>query len=170
MPNPTSGRCRHALPPNVLMQLNVRKLLEDRRLGAINIITQKVATESGCTRFEDRHRLPLGIAVNLSTFAAKLLAQVREFNKTQEEVHASEPQASLRFSTQPKTRVGLLCIFAPPPDQRLVPARLLHAACRQPAHALAHHSAGGGRAADNCRRLRVCSRWRGAQLLGAHGA
>lgn len=32
---------------------------------------------AGLTRFEDRKRLPLGIAVNLTSFAAKLLSQVR---------------------------------------------------------------------------------------------
>jgi hypothetical protein len=53
----------------------MRKLLEDSKLPAINIICQKVATE-GLTRFEDRHRLPLGISVNLNSFAAKMLAQV----------------------------------------------------------------------------------------------
>jgi hypothetical protein len=58
------------------MQLNMRKLLEDSKLPAINVICQKVATE-GLTRFEDRHRLPLGISVNLNSFSAKMLAQVR---------------------------------------------------------------------------------------------
>jgi hypothetical protein len=60
----------------VCLQLNMRKLLEDSKLPAINVICQKVATE-GLTRFEDRHRLPLGISVNLNSFAAKMLAQVR---------------------------------------------------------------------------------------------
>jgi hypothetical protein len=41
-----------------------------------DIICQKVATE-GLTRFEDRNRLPLGISVNLNSFSAKTLAQVR---------------------------------------------------------------------------------------------
>lgn len=58
------------------VKLNIRKLLEDSRLPAINIICQKVATE-GLTRFEDRHRLPFGVSVNLNSYAAKLLAQVR---------------------------------------------------------------------------------------------
>eukprot|EP00882_Tetradesmus_deserticola_P028978 GHRQ01032337.1.p1 GENE.GHRQ01032337.1~~GHRQ01032337.1.p1 ORF type:complete len:124 (+),score=38.02 GHRQ01032337.1:42-413(+) len=44
--------------------------------GHADIICQKVATE-GLTRFEDRHRLPLGISVNLNSFSAKTLAQVR---------------------------------------------------------------------------------------------
>lgn len=57
------------------LQLNIRKLLEDQALPPINIICQKVATE-GLTRFEDRHRLPLGISVNLNSFAAKMLTQV----------------------------------------------------------------------------------------------
>lgn len=61
---------------SVCLQLNMRKLLEDSKLPAINVICQKVATE-GLTRFEDRHRLPLGISVNLNSFAAKMLAQVR---------------------------------------------------------------------------------------------
>jgi hypothetical protein len=43
---------------------------------AADIICQKVATE-GLTRFEDRNRLPLGISVNLNSFSAKTLAQVR---------------------------------------------------------------------------------------------
>jgi hypothetical protein len=59
----------------VCFQLNVRKLLEDSRLPAINILCQKVASE-GLTRFEDRHRLPFGVSVNLNSFAAKVLAQV----------------------------------------------------------------------------------------------
>jgi hypothetical protein len=45
-------------------------------LLAADIICQKVATE-GLTRFEDRNRLPLGISVNLNSFSAKTLAQVR---------------------------------------------------------------------------------------------
>jgi hypothetical protein len=56
-------------------QLNIRKLLEDASLPPINIICQKVGSE-GLTRFEDRHRLPLGISVNLNSFAAKMLTQV----------------------------------------------------------------------------------------------
>jgi hypothetical protein len=59
------------------LQLNMRKLLEDNKLPAINVICQKVATE-GLTRFEDRHRLPLGISVNLNSFSAKMLAQVQQ--------------------------------------------------------------------------------------------
>ncbi|KAF6266640.1 hypothetical protein COO60DRAFT_7439 [Scenedesmus sp. NREL 46B-D3] len=59
----------------MVAQLNVRKLLEDSSLPPINIICQKVASE-GLTRFEDRHRLPLGISVNLNSFSAKTLAQI----------------------------------------------------------------------------------------------
>lgn len=59
----------------MVVQLNIRKLLEDNDLRPINIICQKVASE-GLTRFEDRHRLPLGISVNFTSFAAKLLTQV----------------------------------------------------------------------------------------------
>jgi hypothetical protein len=61
--------------PPALLQLNIRKLLEDAALPPINIICQKVGGE-GLTRFEDRHRLPLGISVNLNSYAAKLLTQV----------------------------------------------------------------------------------------------
>jgi len=60
----------------MVTQLNIRKLLEDKRLPPINIICQKVATD-GLTRFEDRHRLPLGVSVNFNSFAAKMLAQVQ---------------------------------------------------------------------------------------------
>lgn len=63
--------------PPALLQLNIRKLLEDAALPPINIICQKVGGE-GLTRFEDRHRLPLGISVNLNSYAAKLLTQVGE--------------------------------------------------------------------------------------------
>eukprot|EP00775_Hariotina_reticulata_P013650 gene13650-13773_t len=59
----------------MVTQLNIRKLLEDSQLPPINIICQKVATD-GLTRFEDRHRLPLGVSVNFNSFAAKMLAQI----------------------------------------------------------------------------------------------
>uniref|UniRef100_A0A383W1D6 Uncharacterized protein n=1 Tax=Tetradesmus obliquus TaxID=3088 RepID=A0A383W1D6_TETOB len=59
----------------VMVQLNIRKLLEDLALPPINIICQKVATQ-GLTRFEDRRRLPLGISINFNSMAAKLLTQV----------------------------------------------------------------------------------------------
>jgi hypothetical protein len=54
---------------------------------AADIICQKVATE-GLTRFEDRNRLPLGISVNLNSFSAKTLAQVRA---------SSSPACSLQW-------------------------------------------------------------------------
>jgi hypothetical protein len=57
------------------VQLNIRKLREEQRLRPINIICQKLGT-SGLTRFEDRHRLPLGMTVNFTSYAAKILAQV----------------------------------------------------------------------------------------------
>ena len=56
-------------------QLNIRKLREDARLRPINIICQKLGA-SGMTRFEDRHRLPLGMTVNFTSYAAKMLGQV----------------------------------------------------------------------------------------------
>eukprot|EP00798_Chlamydomonas_sp_ICE-L_P025812 gene25812-11487_t len=59
----------------MMVQLNVRKLIEDSRLPAINIICQKVALE-GLTRFESRRRLPLCISMNLTSYDAKNLAQV----------------------------------------------------------------------------------------------
>eukprot|EP00878_Enallax_costatus_P037607 GHUV01042494.1.p1 GENE.GHUV01042494.1~~GHUV01042494.1.p1 ORF type:complete len:301 (+),score=77.35 GHUV01042494.1:33-935(+) len=59
----------------VMVQLNIRKLLEDLCLPPINIICQKVGTQ-GLTRFEDRRRLPLGISVNFNSNSAKLLTQV----------------------------------------------------------------------------------------------
>jgi hypothetical protein len=61
---------------SLCLQLNIRKLLEERGLPPINIICQKVGNE-GLTRYEDRRRLPLGISVNVATFTAKMLAQVR---------------------------------------------------------------------------------------------
>ncbi|KIZ07098.1 hypothetical protein MNEG_0853 [Monoraphidium neglectum] len=57
------------------VQLNIRKTLADDGLPPINIICQKVAS-AGLTRFEDRHRLPLGISVNFTSFAAKMMAVV----------------------------------------------------------------------------------------------
>jgi hypothetical protein len=41
-------------------------------LPDINIICEKLAI-SGVTRFEDRFRLPLGISINMTSYAAKLL-------------------------------------------------------------------------------------------------
>ena len=43
--------------------------------GSFGIICEKVAVE-GVSRFEDRFRLPVGISVNMTSFAAKLLTQV----------------------------------------------------------------------------------------------
>ena len=56
------------------VQLNIRYLLEKQGKSDINIIAEKLASE-GDTRFEDRRRLPLGAAINSSSFAAKALAQ-----------------------------------------------------------------------------------------------
>jgi len=65
------------LPQVMVVQLNIRKMLEEACLPPINIIGQKVASE-GLTRFEDRSRLPLGISVNFTSFAAKMLTLVGE--------------------------------------------------------------------------------------------
>ena len=43
-----------------------------QKLPDINIICEKLAI-AGVTRFEDRFRLPLGISVNMTSYAAKLL-------------------------------------------------------------------------------------------------
>ncbi|KAI8477171.1 MAG: hypothetical protein J3K34DRAFT_515852 [Monoraphidium minutum] len=59
----------------MMVQLNIRRALAERGLPPINIICQKVAT-AGLTRFEDRHRLPLGISVNFAAFAATMLSIV----------------------------------------------------------------------------------------------
>ncbi|KAK9843129.1 hypothetical protein WJX74_007389 [Apatococcus lobatus] len=59
----------------LLVQLNVRSLLEERGFPEINIICEKVAFE-GVTRFEDRFRLPLGISFNMSAFSATIMSQV----------------------------------------------------------------------------------------------
>ncbi|GFH27864.1 predicted protein, partial [Haematococcus lacustris] len=58
----------------MMVQLNIRKVLDDGDRPTINIICQKVAFE-GMTRFEDRNRLPLGISINFSSYSAKLLTQ-----------------------------------------------------------------------------------------------
>ncbi|GBF91919.1 hypothetical protein Rsub_04643 [Raphidocelis subcapitata] len=57
------------------VQLNLRKIIVDQSLLPINIVAQKVGT-GALTRFEDRQRLPLGIAVNFNSFTAKLMAQL----------------------------------------------------------------------------------------------
>ena len=56
-------------------QLNIRYLIEMSGSPEISFIAEKLSSESVCTRFEDRQRLPLGAAVNFSSFAAKALAQ-----------------------------------------------------------------------------------------------
>ena len=56
-------------------QLNIRYLIEMSGSPEITFISEKLSSESICTRFEDRQRLPLGAAVNSSSFAAKALAQ-----------------------------------------------------------------------------------------------
>jgi hypothetical protein len=50
--------------------------LQEAAHPAINIICEKL-TYVGTTRFEDDSRLPLGIAVNSASYAAKALTQVR---------------------------------------------------------------------------------------------
>jgi len=57
------------------VQLNIRYLLEKEGLPSINIIAEKMTYE-GQTRFEDWTRLPLGCAINASSFAARALTQV----------------------------------------------------------------------------------------------
>ena len=51
-------------------------LVQDQRAPDINIIAEKCAFE-GFTRFEDRFKMPLGISINYTSYAAKLLAEVR---------------------------------------------------------------------------------------------
>ncbi len=58
-----TGRCR-GLPA------------QDQRAPDINIIAEKCAFE-GFTRFEDRFKMPLGISINYTSYAAKLLAEAR---------------------------------------------------------------------------------------------
>ncbi|KAK9866656.1 hypothetical protein WJX84_009216 [Apatococcus fuscideae] len=59
----------------LMVQLNVRSILEAKGFPEINIICEKVAFE-GVTRFEDRFRLPLGISFNMSAFSATIMSQV----------------------------------------------------------------------------------------------
>jgi hypothetical protein len=59
----------------LMVQLNIRKLVEEQQLPDLNIICEKLAFE-GVTRFEDRYRLPVSISVNCTAYAAKLLAEV----------------------------------------------------------------------------------------------
>ena len=49
--------------------------MQDQRAPDINIIAEKCAFE-GFTRFEDRFKMPLGISINYTSYAAKLLAEV----------------------------------------------------------------------------------------------
>ena len=49
---------------------------QDKGRKSINIVTEKVSFQ-GVTRFEDRRRLPLGVATNFSAYAAKVLTQAR---------------------------------------------------------------------------------------------
>jgi hypothetical protein len=50
--------------------------LQEQQLPDLNIICEKLAFE-GVTRFEDRYRLPVSISMNCTSYAAKLLAEVR---------------------------------------------------------------------------------------------
>ncbi|PRW58011.1 hypothetical protein C2E21_3586 [Chlorella sorokiniana] len=59
----------------LMVQLNIRLLLEEGFHPSISIICEKL-TYVGVTRFEDDTRLPLGIAINSSSYAAKALTQV----------------------------------------------------------------------------------------------
>ncbi|KAK9800732.1 hypothetical protein WJX73_002178 [Symbiochloris irregularis] len=59
----------------MMTQLVVRHIMTVAGCTSINIICEKVAFQ-GVTRFEDRHRLPLGVSVNFTSHAAKLLTQV----------------------------------------------------------------------------------------------
>ncbi|KAL4421222.1 hypothetical protein ABPG75_010513 [Micractinium tetrahymenae] len=59
----------------LMVQLNIRLALEEARHPHISIICEKL-TYVGVTRFEDDARLPLGIAINSASFAAKALTQV----------------------------------------------------------------------------------------------
>lgn len=59
----------------LMVQLNIRLLLEEAGHPNINIICEKL-TYVGVTRFEDDARLPLGIAINSASYAAKALIQV----------------------------------------------------------------------------------------------
>ncbi|GAB4823067.1 hypothetical protein N2152v2_010113 [Parachlorella kessleri] len=57
------------------VQLNIRLLLEERGCHQINIVCECMSY-TGRTRFEDSTRLPLGVIVNATSFAAKVLTQV----------------------------------------------------------------------------------------------
>ncbi|DBA72591.1 TPA: hypothetical protein ACH3X2_010343 [Trebouxia sp. C0005] len=59
----------------MMVQLNIRVLLEAADAPDINIICEKVAFD-GVTRFEDRYRLPLGVTVNMTDYSAQLATEV----------------------------------------------------------------------------------------------
>eukprot|EP01024_Parvocaulis_polyphysoides_P074321 TRINITY_DN9592_c0_g1_i2.p1 TRINITY_DN9592_c0_g1~~TRINITY_DN9592_c0_g1_i2.p1 ORF type:complete len:471 (-),score=55.96 TRINITY_DN9592_c0_g1_i2:120-1532(-) len=59
----------------MMVQLNIRKQLEEAQHPDINVICWKMAHE-GVTRFEDEYRLPMGISFNNSSYAANMLSQV----------------------------------------------------------------------------------------------
>ncbi|CAG9465137.1 unnamed protein product [Pedinophyceae sp. YPF-701] len=58
----------------MMVQLHLRRLLEDAQRPDINILCEKLAFE-GLTRFEDPRRLPMGITFNAAAYSAKLLSQ-----------------------------------------------------------------------------------------------
>ncbi|KAK9801967.1 hypothetical protein WJX73_003033 [Symbiochloris irregularis] len=58
----------------LMMQLNLRQLMEEAGFPSLNLITEKISFE-GITRFEDKYRLPMGISVNQSGFSATLMAE-----------------------------------------------------------------------------------------------
>ena len=51
-------------------------ILQAQKLPDFNILCEKCAFE-GMTRFEDRFKQPLGISVNFTSYAARLLTQAR---------------------------------------------------------------------------------------------
>ncbi|KAI7839331.1 hypothetical protein COHA_006922 [Chlorella ohadii] len=59
----------------LMVQLNIRLLLEEAGHPSISIICEKL-TYVGTTRFEDDSRLPLGLSVNSASYGAKTLTQV----------------------------------------------------------------------------------------------
>lgn len=59
----------------LMVQLNIRLLLEEARRRNINILCEKL-TYVGVTRFEDDARLPLGVSINSASYSAKVLTQV----------------------------------------------------------------------------------------------
>ncbi len=56
--------------------MHSRKLSQAQKLPDFNILCEKCAFE-GMTRFEDRFKQPLGISVNFTSYAARLLTQAR---------------------------------------------------------------------------------------------